>query len=114
MCWKRKKEENEGIGYYSLEELKVGMRVSILSLSKIYEEAIYLDKKTYKRDSNVIGKGTIVAIGLKDFLAKGIKRNEVYVISNAYDLTDESISEDPLEYDLEEWLEIQKQEQGNN
>ena len=96
MSWKR---ENEEVKYYSIEELKIGMRVSILSLLKIYEEAIYLDKKTYTHE---IGEGTIVAIGLRDFLTKGIKRNEVYVISNANDLADESISEDIIEYDLEE------------
>ena len=98
MFWKRKSVDEK---YYLLEELEVGMWVSIRSLAKIYQEAIYLDRKTFKNDCYG-GSGTIVAIGLKDCIAKGIKRGEVYVISNAYDLTDESIAEDTLEYGLEE------------
>lgn len=106
MFWRKNKE----FKYYTLEELKVGMRVAVRSLDTIYQQGIYLDKKTFKNDSYG-GSGTIVAIGLQDYLARGLKRSEVYVISNAYDLTDESISEDTIEYDLEEWLERQKQDE---
>lgn len=105
MFWKRNKEFN----YYKLEELKVGMRVAVRSLDAIYQQGIYLDKKTFNHDSYG-GRGTIFALGLADFHARGLKRDEVVVISNAYDLTDESVSEDTIEYDLEEWLEIHKLE----
>ena len=108
MFWRKSKE----FKYYKLEELKVGMRVAVRSLDAIYQQGIYLDRKTFKHNEYG-GIGTIVAIGLEDVRARGLKREDVIVISNAYDLTDESISEDPLEYDLEEWLEIQKQEKAN-
>ena len=92
MFFKKKKERK----YYQLDELKVGMRVHVRSLDAIYQEAIYLERKTFEHDSYG-GTGVIVAIGLKDAIAKNLKRDEVYVISNAYDLTDETISEDPAE-----------------
>lgn len=104
MFEKRKKE----LKYYSLEELKVGMRVSVLSLSKIYQEAIYLDRNTYKDNLDEIGKGTIVAIGMDDAKARRLKANEVVIVSNPYDMTDETITEDPIEYDWDEWVKMQE------
>lgn len=102
MFWKRKKE----VKYYFLEELKVGMGVSVLSLSKIYQEAIYLDRKTYKNDKDEIGKGIIVAIGLEDAKSRGLKASEVVIVTNPYDMTDEKITEDPIEYEWDEWIKI--------
>ena len=36
--------------YYTLEELKVGMKVSIVSLDNIYNTRILLDKESFVRD----------------------------------------------------------------
>lgn len=57
---------------------------------------------------NEIGKGTIVAIGLDDAKNRGIKASEVVIVSNLYDMTDEMITEDPIEYDWNEWIKMQE------
>ena len=82
------------------------MRVSALSLSKIYQEAIYLDRKTYKNDRNEIEKGIIVAIGMENAKSRGLKANEIVIISNLYAMTDKTITEDSVEYDWDEWIKI--------
>ncbi len=46
--------------YYTLDELKIGMTVSVRSLSKILGVRILLDKESYVRDKNEIGFGRIV------------------------------------------------------
>ncbi len=49
--------------YYTLDELKIGMTVSVRSLSKILGVRILLDKESHVRDKNEIGFGRIVSIG---------------------------------------------------
>lgn len=49
--------------YYSLDELKIGMTVSVRSLNKILGVRILLDKESHVRDKNEIGFGRIVYIG---------------------------------------------------
>ena len=83
-----------------------GLRVSVLNLSKICQEAIYLDRKTYKHDKDEIRKGIIVAIGVENAKRRGLKTSEVVIGSNPYDMTDETITEDPIEYDWDEWIKI--------
>ncbi len=51
--------------YYTLEELKVGMEVSTLSLSKIYDVVILLDRSTFRFDEEEMGFGKILAIDPK-------------------------------------------------
>ena len=48
--------------YYTLDELEVGMEVSTLSLSKIYDVRILLDKSSFRFDVEEMGYGRIVAI----------------------------------------------------
>lgn len=65
MFFKKNKEPK----YYKIDEIEAGMRVHVRSLDAIYQEAIYLEKRTFKHDSYG-GTGIIVAIGLKDTIAK--------------------------------------------
>lgn len=66
---------------YTLEELKIGMRVSLGSLSKVYGVRICLDAHTLEFvDGEAFG--TIVYIGNGNFLEKGFKQEDVCVILN--------------------------------
>lgn len=76
------------VKYYTLDELKVGMRVSVLSLAKILGTRIVLDRKTYKKELDDIGRGTILYIGNGDYSKQGINRNDVITIYNGYDSVD--------------------------
>lgn len=65
--------------YYKLEELELGMRVSIGSLSRIYGTTICLDEKSFEYvDGEAIS--TIVYIGNEDFTKLGIKQEDVCVV----------------------------------
>jgi len=71
--------------YYKLEELEVGMRVSVASLDKIYDTIICLDIKTLEYDTSGIAHGTIIHIGNDDYMEKGIDISDVMVINNTFE-----------------------------
>ena len=48
--------------YYTLDELEVGMELSTLSLSKIYDVRILLDRSSFRFDVEEMRYGKIVAI----------------------------------------------------
>lgn len=68
--------------YYKLEELKVGMRVSVKSLLKISDVCIYLDINTFVEDKFEIGFGNILYIGYEDYIKSGATPSDVYYICN--------------------------------
>ena len=78
-----------GTKYYKLEELHVGMRVSVESLDKIVGTRILLDRETF--DYRDRGEGTIVFIGNEDYDASKLSPSTIIPIYNAFDVTDESI-----------------------
>lgn len=77
--------------YYSLNDLKIGMIVSVKSISKILNVRILLDKKTFVYDEDEIGFGKIVYIGSNE---DDININDVIVICNRVDESNEEYSID--------------------
>lgn len=73
--------------FLSLDELEIGMRVSVLSLSKVVGTRILLDAKTYESSESDIGYGTIVYIGNDGFEKASIDIGNCIIIFNEYDLT---------------------------
>ena len=102
--FKEKFRKKKKIKYYTWEELEVGMRVSVRSLSHIYEEAVYLDAKTFQ-PNRYGGEGTIVALGKQDAITRGLKAGDVYTIFNEYYTLDEIMGQEPSDMcSLEEWF----------
>ncbi len=82
------------VKYYKLEELKVGMEVSVSSLDKIVGTRICLDSHTFRDDDSVIGYGKIVFIGNDDYKSAGLTVSDIVVVFNAFDAADPTVSFD--------------------
>lgn len=78
--------------YYTLEELKPGMRVSIASLDKIVGVTIGLDVSTYVKDDKEIGFANILYIGSNAPEKNKYGVSEVLCIHNTYDVTDDNVT----------------------
>lgn len=84
------------IKYYKLEELKIGMRVFVDSLNRIYDTPIYLDSKSFEassKNNDWRSSGVILFIGSEDYFASGKTPSDVVMIWNveeeiAYDSTE--------------------------
>lgn len=75
--------------YYTLEELEVGMRVSVASLDKIVDVPIGLDVKTFVDDDDEIGFGNILYIGKDSPDKDNYSINDVFCVYNDCDMTEE-------------------------